>query len=103
VACMTIRLFWDRNRRVHLGSYPLERLARSDAVADLGACPTMRPISFFRRQAPQSIVNAMAEYQAMMDAIRDGLVAKVISDYPDDPMERAIMWTISEWRVNAVG
>lgn len=86
---MTFRLFSDRNRPVHLGPYPLERLARSDAVADLGACPPMQPISFFRGQAPQSIVNAMAEYQAMMDAIRDGLVAKVVSDCPDDPVERA--------------
>ncbi|MEX0347322.1 MAG: 2Fe-2S iron-sulfur cluster-binding protein [Rhizobiaceae bacterium] len=62
---------------------------RSDETPDLGAVPAMQPLSFDRPDAPQSIVNAMGEYQAMLDAIRDGLVNKVRAECPDDPRERA--------------
>ena len=40
-----------------------------------------------RPDAPESLVNAMAEYQAMMDAIRDGLVNKARAECPEDPEE----------------
>lgn len=83
------KLFSDRNRPVHLGPYPLERLARTDAAPDLDRIPPMRRVSFHRRDAPHSIVNAMADYQAMLDAIRIGLVAKVRSVCPEDPQVRA--------------
>ena len=36
-----------------------------------------------------SIVNAMGDYQAMMDAIRDGLVNKTQADCPEDVQERS--------------
>lgn len=83
------KLFSDRNRPVHLGPYPLERLARTDAAPDLDAVPPMRPVTFHRADARHSIVNAMAEYQAMLDAIRTGLVAKVRSACPEDHQVRA--------------
>ena len=83
------KLFSDRNRPVHLGPYPLERLARTDVAPDLGRIPPMRPVSFHRPDAPHSIVNAMAEYQAMLDAIRIGLVGKVRSACPEDLQVRA--------------
>ncbi len=86
---MTLRIFSDRNRPVHLGPYPLERLARRNSAAQIGDVPPMRRLSFHRPDSPQSVVNAMAEYQAMMDAIRDGLVAKVQSECPADPTERS--------------
>jgi len=86
---MGIRFFSDRNRPVHLGPYPLERLRRQSALPDLSAVKAMRPLSFHRPQEPESIVNAMGEYQAMMDAIRDGLVNKTQSEIPSDPQERA--------------
>jgi len=82
------RLFSDKNRPVHMGPFPLERLARVDTV-DLGAVPAMVPLSFRRGDAPESIVNAMGEYQAMMDAIRDGLVNRAVAEIPADPAERA--------------
>ncbi|MGI3186484.1 reductive dehalogenase [Nioella aestuarii] len=82
------RLFSDRNRPVHLGPFPLERLTRQD-YTDLSAVPAMLAVSFNRPDAPESIVNAMREYQAMLDAIRDGLVNPVPSDIPADPTERA--------------
>jgi len=85
---MTLRFFSDRDRPVHLGPYPLERLARG-TMPDLAAVPAMAEVAFRRPEDPASIVNAMAEYQAMMDAIRDGLVNKARGDCPDDPVERA--------------
>ena len=85
---MTLRFFSDRNRPVHLGPYPLERLVRGP-MPDLGTVPPMARLDFVRPDAPASIVNAMADYQAMMDAIRDGLVNKTRSTIPADPTERA--------------
>ncbi len=85
---MTIRFFSDAKRPVHLGPYPLERLSRG-AMPDLEAVPPFEPLNFARPNMPTSIVNAMTEYQAMMDAIRDGLVNKARAGCPDDPSERA--------------
>ena len=70
---MGIRFFSDKNRPVHLGPYPLERLARQSAMPDLSALPEMPLLSFHRNEQPESIVNAMGEFQAMLDTIRDGL------------------------------
>ncbi len=84
-----MRFFSDRHRPVHMGPYPLERLARSDRMPDLAAVPAMRQVSFQRPDAPASIVNAMGEYQAMLDAIRVGLVNRARAGCPDDPVERA--------------
>ena len=85
---MTIRFFSDAKRPVHLGPYPLERLARGP-MPDLDQVPLFQPLDFTRAEVPYSIVNAMTEYQAMMDAIRDGLVNKARADCPADPTERA--------------
>ncbi|NOD75811.1 reductive dehalogenase [Ruegeria sp. HKCCD4332] len=86
---MGIRFFSDKNRPVHMGRYPLERLARTDEGPDLSLVPSMAELSFHRPEHPGSIVNAMGEFQAMMDAIRDGLVNPVASEIPSDPQERA--------------
>ncbi|SFL88176.1 2Fe-2S iron-sulfur cluster-binding protein [Shimia aestuarii] len=85
---MGLRFFSDKARPVHMGPYPLERLARG-ALPDLAASPFDAPLSFHRPEHPESIVNAMGEFQAMMDAIRDGLVNPVKSGVPSDPVERA--------------
>ena len=85
---MTIRFFSDKRRPVHMGPFPLERLARG-VMPDLGAVPPFKPLSFSRPEVPHSIVNAMGDYQAMMDAIRDGLVNRARAGCPDDPGERA--------------
>ncbi|MBV2360383.1 4Fe-4S dicluster domain-containing protein [Thalassococcus sp. CAU 1522] len=84
---MALRIFSDRDRPVHLGPYPLERLARA-ALPDLSALPAFRPVPFDRPATRESLVNAMVEHQAMMDAIRDGLVNKARSDIPEDPVAR---------------
>ena len=85
---IAMRLFSDRNRPVHLGPYPLEKLTRG-SMPDLTRAPPFEPLDFRRPDAPISIVNAMGEYQAMMDAIRDGLVNRARADCPEDPKERA--------------
>ncbi len=83
------RFFSTADRAVHLGPFPLERLARRDTLPELGALPPMQAVGFDRPEAPESIVNAMADYQSMLDAIRDGLVNKARAEIPDDPQERA--------------
>ncbi|THD76481.1 2Fe-2S iron-sulfur cluster binding domain-containing protein [Thalassobius vesicularis] len=82
------KLFSDKHRPVHLGCYPLDRLTR-EATADLSNLPPFQPVSFARPASPESIVNAMGEYQAMLDAIREGHQARLRSDIPADPQERA--------------
>ena len=84
-----MRLFSTRSRAAHLGPYPVERLARVAFLPSLEDCPPFEALSFERPDAPQSIVNAMGEYQAMLDTIRDGLVNGAVSDCPDDLEERA--------------
>lgn len=86
---MTFRLFSDKNRPVHMGPYPTELLARAGQGPDLTAVPAMQQLGFAREDDPFSILNAMREHQAMLDAIRDGLMNRGVSDVPDDPKERA--------------
>ena len=76
-------------RPVHLGPYPLEKLARSDTAPILSVLARTPGLSFRRPQDPRSIVNAMQEYQAMLDATRDGLIKKETAEIPTDLTERA--------------
>ncbi|MDH5797325.1 MAG: NAD-binding oxidoreductase, partial [Paracoccaceae bacterium] len=76
-------------RPVHLGPYPLEALARDTTDPGLSQLPELPPLSFRRPDDPLSIVNAMQEYQAMLDATREGLVKKERAIIPDDPLDRA--------------
>ncbi len=85
---MSGRLFSSADRAPHLGPYPLERLARGPAP-DYAAVPPMRKITFRRPEEPASIVNAMADYQATMDAIRDGMVNNARAGCPENTGERA--------------
>ncbi len=57
-------------------------------MPDLSAVPAPAELRFDGDDTGP-IVAAMAEYQATMDAIRDGPVNKVQSDCPSDPAERA--------------
>ncbi|MEL6683024.1 MAG: reductive dehalogenase domain-containing protein [Pseudomonadota bacterium] len=77
-----------KSRPMHLGPFPLEKLARQSTI-DISALPPFTPVSFRRPDDPFSIVNAMQEYQAMLDATRDGMVKREIAEIPPDPQERA--------------
>lgn len=83
------RIFSTKNRPFHLGPYPLERLKRVDGEPDLSQAPTPTTLDFHRLDTPHSLVNAMGEYQAMMDVIRDGTVNPVLSTAPSDLVERS--------------
>ena len=86
---MGLRLFSTKTRAPHLGPYPLERLRRVAEQPDLSTVPAARALDFRRLQTPHSLVNAMGEYQAMMDVIRDGLANPNVAAAPEDPKERA--------------
>ena len=83
-----MKFFSSKNRPFHLGPYPLERLPRQDGAPDLSAVPTMQPVTF-RTPASENLSNAMVRYQAMLDAIRDGMVKKEVAEIPTDSEERS--------------
>ncbi|HMB46866.1 MAG TPA: NAD-binding oxidoreductase, partial [Afifellaceae bacterium] len=82
-----MRLFSYKNRPVHLGPYPLERLARQENLPDPDAIPAMRELTV--SDAFESLSGPISTFIGMLDAIRDGLVAQKRSEIPDDPAERA--------------
>ncbi|MEJ7928610.1 4Fe-4S dicluster domain-containing protein [Ramlibacter sp. AN1015] len=83
-----MRFFSYRDRPVHLGPYPLERLTRQDQPQPLEAVPPMQALRFDAAD-PQSLVHAMARYMAMFDLVRDGAVNPAEGEVPQDPLERA--------------
>ncbi len=87
----TNRFFSSKSRPVHEGLYPLHRLKRlgRDNSYDVAGLSPFEALSFHRPLMPDNIVNAMADHQAMLDAIRDGLINKAQADMPDDLQERA--------------
>ncbi len=85
---MGLRVFSDKNRPVHLGRYRMENCARVDAV-DLSDIVAFRQLSYDQRDRPNSVVNAMRDHAAMLDAIRDGLINRAIAETPTDLGERA--------------
>ncbi len=85
---MGLRVFSEKSRPVHLGSYRLETLKRY-ADANLDAVSPFQQLSFAQDNRPRSIVNAMRDHQAMLDAIRDGLVNKVQAEAPTGLTERS--------------
>jgi reductive dehalogenase len=84
-----MKLFSYKNRPVHLGPYPLERLRRSQAQPRLDTVPAMKAVSFVDADNPESLVNAMTRYIGMFDVVRDGAVTPLKAEIPDDPQERS--------------
>ncbi len=82
------RFFSSKSRPVHMGPYPVELLARR-ATVDLSTVPEMEALRFENPNAPLSIINAMRDHQAMLDAIRSGIVNGEVAEAPNDPIERA--------------
>ena len=85
---ITHRLFSSKDRPIYQGLYALHRLARQTHAPDTSALTTPF-LRFSDPDKPDSIINAMAEHQAMLDTIRDGLVNKVKAEIPSDLDERA--------------
>ncbi|CRK75054.1 3-chloro-4-hydroxyphenylacetate reductive dehalogenase precursor [Nereida ignava] len=84
---MTVRFFSDKTRPIHMGPYPSELLARGEQPM-LRGVPKQTQLTF-TSDKPHSVINAMREHQAMLDAIRDGLINRGQSDIPSDIQERA--------------
>ncbi len=82
-----MRLFSYRDRPVHLGPYPLERLTRSTTPPDLAACTPMQALSF-DDDNPESLKHAMARYMGMFDLVRDGAVNAQLGETPADLQAR---------------
>lgn len=81
-------IFSDKKRPVHLGRYRLEDLARQPQ-ADLSQLRPFEQLFYADAARPASIVNAMGDHQAMLDAIRDGLINRAMAETPPDLQERA--------------
>ena len=83
-----MRLFSHRRRPVHLGPWPVERLARAEqapALADvprLDGPPATAP-------GDLAVSHATGPYRALYRATRDGPVAPARAPVPDDPAARA--------------
>ena len=72
-----------------MGSYPSERLSRqAQPPRHLPDIP-FPALNFHRPDQPQSIVNAMGPFQAMMDVVRHGKVNAAGAAVPQDPAERS--------------
>ncbi|MGB1235688.1 MAG: NAD-binding oxidoreductase, partial [Planktomarina sp.] len=80
-----VKFFSSKSRPLDMGSYPLERLARG-SMPDLTAVPPMAEVRY-DRGGP--LIAAMSDFQAMLDAIRDGIVNPVMGTFPSDPADRA--------------
>ncbi|MDA9290500.1 reductive dehalogenase [Amylibacter sp.] len=81
------RFFSEKNRLPHLGPYPMERLKRN--TGPIEKVPEMKAINFNCEKKPHSIINSMRDYQAMMDALRIGLINKGRCNIPSDLNERS--------------
>ena len=83
-----MRLFSYRDRPVHLGPYPLERLTRQHGLPDLAAVAPMRALSFDDPD-PLSLSHAMRRFMGMFDLVRDGAVNAAVGEVPAGAVERA--------------
>ncbi|MGJ8615392.1 MAG: NAD-binding oxidoreductase, partial [Sulfitobacter sp.] len=84
-----MKVFSAKSRPVHLGAYPAERLRRlGQPLSRLPDLP-FPALSFARPDRPESIINAMGPFQAMMDVLRSGKVNPARANIPSDPVLRA--------------
>ena len=83
-----MKLFSHKNRPVHLGPYPLERLPRLDDVRAAPAHPGAKRPAERRRPGSRSAAHAYGRYLDLYDEQRTGEVFER-APVPDDPFERA--------------
>jgi reductive dehalogenase len=84
-----MKLFSYRNRPVHLGPYPLEKLGRADTKPDLARLPSLQPFNMIPDDDSQSIARAMDDYMSLMDSLRDGHVQPKPAAIPGSHSERS--------------
>ena len=86
---IAMRFFSYKERPVHLGPYPLERLPHTAVLPDMSGLQPPKPLAFEDPERPQSLMHAMARFIGMFDVIRDGTVAAQVAEVPEAPTERA--------------
>ena len=84
-----MRLFSHKERPVHLGPYPLERLKRSATIPRFHSTGSSFPVSYHDSDNPLSMSNAMIKVAGLFDRLRDGEVAPDLAPIPEEPGERA--------------
>jgi len=82
-----MRFFSYKNRPVHLGPFPLERLRRTHERPPLERLPEMEPLPF-HSDHPHSLTHAMARFMGMFDTVRDGAIVHGEAEAPADFAER---------------
>jgi reductive dehalogenase len=83
-----MRFFSYKNRPVHLGPFPLERLRRTHGASTPERLPEMEPLAF-HSDDPHSLTHAMARFMGMFDTVRDGAIVHGEAEVPSSPLERA--------------
>ncbi len=86
-----MKLFSYRNRPVHMGPYPAEKLARLDDPSNIsyaGLAPQTQ-LDLAPDDDPTSILHAMDDYLSLIDTLRDGPTNPQEAEIPDCPIERA--------------
>jgi ferredoxin-NADP reductase/ferredoxin len=83
-----MRLFSIKDRPVHLGPFPLERLARHAGAVDLTRLPVPQPL-VFHHPDPENLTNAMARFMGMFDTVRDGALSHGAAEIPTDAAARS--------------
>lgn len=81
-----MRIFSHRDRPVHMGSFPMERLGTGDrALTDEVRGDGLLTGDF----APTDLGRAISDFMCALDAVREGGTAQSRAEIPDDPTERA--------------
>jgi hypothetical protein len=76
-----MRFFSYKDRPVHLGPFPLERLRRSHEAPALDRLPELAPLAF-HSDDPHSLTHAMARFMGMFDTVRDGVIVHGEAEVP---------------------
>ena len=83
-----MRLFSIKDRPVHLGPFPLERLMRHDGLVDFSGLAAPQPLGF-QDADPENLANAMARFMGMFDTVRDGALAHGAAEIPEGAEQRS--------------
>ena len=84
-----MRLFSHKNRPMHMGAFPLERLARSDSIPEHPPAGKNLEQETAMPDNPGSMAGAFREYIDLFDRMRLGDPAPKQAPIPSDPVERA--------------
>ncbi len=84
-----MRLFSHKHRAMHMGPFPLERLARGNSIPDYSPAAGQRTRETATSGNPESMAGAFREYLDLFDRMRLGDPAPKQAPIPSDPQERA--------------